>query len=88
MYEINKTLFDEYALLLEQYDGDKKKYAPSVIDVQNKLLRVIKKTEDRLCMRSETTGHANYSFALAEKYWEEVRARIPRIDEYIEEVKE
>lgn len=88
MYEINKTLFDEYALLLEQYDGDKKRYASSVIDVQNKLLRVIKKTEDRLCMRSETTGHANYSFALAEKYWEEVRARIPRIDEYIEEVKE
>lgn len=87
MYDLNKALFEEYETMLEKYDKDKKTYASEAIDLQNKLLRLLKKTEDRLCMRSETTGHANYSLALAEKFWEEVRTRVPRIDDYIEEVK-
>lgn len=87
MYDLNKALFDEYEAMLGKYDKDKKAYASSAVDLQNKLLRLLKKTEDRLCMRSETTGHANYSLALAEKFWEVVRARVPRIDDYIEEVK-
>lgn len=87
MYDLNKALFEEYSAVLENYDKDKKRYAGDAIELQNKLLRLLKKTEDRLCMRSETTGHANYSLALAEKFWEEVRSRVPRIDDYIEEVK-
>jgi hypothetical protein len=87
VYSLNKSLFEEYLAVLENYDRDKASYASLAVDLQNKLLRLLKKTEDRLCMRSETTGHANYSLALAEKFWEEVRAKVPRIDDYIEEIR-
>lgn len=87
VYESNKALFDEYTKILIEYDRDKAGYYSGAIDLQNKLLRLLKKAEDSLCMRSEITGHANYSQSLAEKFWEEVRLHVPRIDDYIEELK-
>ena len=47
MYDLNKALFEEYSATLENYDKDKKRYAGEAIELQNKLLRILKKTEDK-----------------------------------------
>ena len=80
----NKKVFEEYNELLNKYDLDNKTYAHELYDLQNRVLRIIKHTENGLCSRSETTGHANYSTALADKFWEEVRKVFPRVEDYIE----
>ncbi len=84
MMVANKELFSEYNELLAKYDANESKYAQELSDMQRKVLRVIKSTENGLCARSETTGRANYSRALADKFWEEVRAVFPRVEDYIE----
>ncbi len=84
MMEKNKALFAEYCDLQAKYDGHPKKYAEELSEMQRKVLRVIKSTENGLCARTETTGRGNYSTALADKFWEEVRAVFPRVEDYIE----
>ena len=84
MLTTNKDLFDAYEALLKNYDKSPKKFANETSEMQFKLLRVIKKTEDKLCARTENTGRGVYSTALADKFWEEIRSKFPRIDEYIE----
>jgi hypothetical protein len=46
-----------------------------------KVLRVIRRYEDSLCAKSENSGFGKFSENLSEKFWEEVRAYLPQIDE-------
>ncbi len=48
MLTANKELFDSYESLLKNYDKSPKKFANETSEMQFKLLRVIKKTEDKL----------------------------------------
>ena len=84
MMEKNKDLFAQYNEVQDNYDKNPKKYAEELSEMQRKVLRVIKNTENALCSRTENTGHGNYSTALADKFWEEVRAVFPRVEDYIE----
>ncbi len=84
MLQTNRQLFSDYNELLKKYDLDKSKYAQELLDMQRKVLRAIKHTENGLCARTENTGRANYSTALADKFWDEVRVVFPRVEDYIE----
>lgn len=84
MFESNSSLFKEYVEIMDKYDLDKNQFKDRALELQRKLLRIIKIAEDKLCMHSETNGYANYSSTLADKFWMEVRIRMPRIDDYIE----
>jgi hypothetical protein len=76
----NKALFEEYSKLQDAYDSNHKKYKDELTDVKNRLLRVIRRNEDRLCARTENTHYSAYSENLALKFWEEIRIIYPKID--------
>jgi hypothetical protein len=72
MIEKNKDLFESL-----------KKYIPSSVEfkeVQSKVLRIIRKNEDKLCSKTENTQYSSYSVGLADKFMEEVRVNYPEID--------
>jgi hypothetical protein len=83
MLQSNKQLFADYNELLAKYDSDNTRYAQELSEMQRKLLRIIKNTENGLCARTENTGRGNYSTALADKFWNEVRTLFPRVEDYI-----
>ena len=79
----NQELIDTYLELEEKFEQNADKYKDELSDIKNKLLRVIRKNEDRLCSKTESTHYSAYSEGLALKYWEEIRKLFPNIDKII-----
>ena len=50
------------------------------LQVQRKLLKVIRRFEDGLCARSVKTGYGSFTNNLAEKFMGKVRENYPEID--------
>lgn len=76
----NKALFAEFTELSDDFRTNPKKYNDAFKELRLKVLRIIKKNEDKLCARSETTHFSAYSQGLADKFWEEIRLNFPMID--------
>ena len=76
----NKDLFAEYEKLEESYARSPAKYKEELGEMRRKLLRIMRKHEDRLCARTENTKYANYSENLAMLFWQEVRVLFPNVE--------
>ncbi len=84
MMRYNGDLFTEYLALEAKYDSDPQTFKEELRDLKRKLIRVIRQHEDNLCAKSENTKFGVYAANLAAKFWEEIRANFPRIDESLE----
>ncbi|KKQ75493.1 MAG: hypothetical protein US96_C0010G0009 [Candidatus Woesebacteria bacterium GW2011_GWB1_38_5b] len=80
MLEQNKSIFDEFKKLHDEYalnpDTLQKKYN----EKGKKVMEIVRLYEDRLCGHAEGSGYAAYSGNLAEKFQQEVRRVFPKID--------
>ncbi|NMB70513.1 hypothetical protein GYA27_04980 [candidate division WWE3 bacterium] len=79
----NKDLFSEYEKLEENYVKNPSKYKEELGEMRRKLLRIMRKHEDRLCARTENTKYANYSENLAMLFWQDIRAIFPNVEKTI-----
>lgn len=79
----NKDLFSEYEKLEENYAKNPSKYKEELGEMRRKLLRIMRKHEDRLCARTENTKYANYSENLAMLFWQDIRAIFPNVEKTI-----
>lgn len=79
LVENNQELLNQLKDAYYDYKEDKSK-AEVFKDLQLKALRVIRRAEDRLCSKTESTQFSSFSTTLADKFWEEVRANYPEID--------
>jgi len=83
MLEENKTLFAEYEKLEENYAKKPAQYKEELGEMRRKLLRVMRKHEDRLCAKTENTKYANYSENLAMLFWQDIRVMFPNVEKSI-----
>lgn len=80
----NKKLFEEYIALEEAYKKSPSKHKEELGEMRRKLLRVMRKHEDRLCARTENTKFANYSENLAVLFWQEIRTMFPDVEKSLD----
>lgn len=81
MIEDNQKLFNEFKMIHDNFAENKLNWQEKFNEEGTKILRVIRRYENNLCSRSENTGFGKYSINLSEKFWGEVRAFLPLIDQ-------
>jgi len=81
MISENEYLFGEFKTLHDQYAENPKQWKEEFDMKGQKILRIIRNYEDSLCSKSENSGFGKFSTNLSEKFWEEVRAYLPKIDD-------
>lgn len=81
MLEDNQTLFNSFKQTHDQYAKDKETMQDQFNEEGTKALRVIRRYENALCSKSENTSYGKFSATLSDKFWEEIRAYLPLIDQ-------
>ncbi|RJR28912.1 hypothetical protein C4564_03735 [Candidatus Microgenomates bacterium] len=80
MLSDNKELFDNFRKIHDKYALDMENMQATYNEAGKEIMSIIRAYEDKLCGHSESSGYANYSGNLAEKFQEEVRREFPQID--------
>jgi len=80
MLEENKQLFSEFISIHQKYLLSPRENQGEFNRVGARTISVIKQYENRLCGKSEKGIYANFSGKLAEKFWDLVRKKFPKID--------
>ena len=81
MLDDNSKLFTNFKQTHDNYSQNKTEWKDKYNEEGTKILRIIRRYEDSLCSRSENSGFGKFSSNLSEKFWEEIRAQFPLIDE-------
>ncbi len=81
MTDRNKDLFDKFQPIHDGFASKPDEWADQFHTLGRDVLDVVRDWERRLCSGSEKTGYGQYSAKLAEKFYEEVKKRFPRIME-------
>jgi sugar-specific transcriptional regulator TrmB len=82
-----KKMLDDYSGLFDDFQkvhdaiaaGDEEK-RDEFNQIGTKALRLIRKTENEVCSKTENSGYGKFSENLSEKFWEAVRGKFPLID--------
>lgn len=77
----NKDAFDAFKKLHDDYVKDPKKYQKEFEEKRSEMTLLIERHISRLCMKMESGKFGKFSSGLADKFWQEVRAHFPKIDE-------
>ena len=76
-----KEFFQEFKTVHDNFEKNAEEWQDKFNEKGIKALRIIRRYENALCSRSENTGFGKFSENLSEKFWEEVRASFPSIDQ-------
>ncbi|MBI4029408.1 MAG: hypothetical protein HY376_03505 [Candidatus Blackburnbacteria bacterium] len=80
MLEKNGELFDEFRVIHDKYALHPEENQEEFNIIGRKVQDVIRRFENILCGKSETSGYSQYSSNLAQKFQDEIRAHFPKID--------
>ena len=80
MIETNKEALDEFKKIHALYGMNQDKWQEKFNEEGEKIVKLVKEWEDRLCKQSEKAGHGNYTGTLAEKFQAEIKKEFPLID--------
>lgn len=80
MLKSDEALFQEFREIHTKYSSDQDKFQEEFNRVGEKVLKVVRQWEDKLCRQSEVAGFGSYTTGLAEKFQEEVKKFFPLID--------
>ena len=80
MLEENKKLFKDFESIHNRYVLEPQKYQEEFNQVGQPVVEVIKEYENRLCGHSEKGIYGKFSSSLAEKFWDLIRRKYPKID--------
>lgn len=80
MIEYNAELFTTFKAISDKYAEDPIPHQEELNDTGEKVLRIVRRYENMLCGKSENSGYGKFSSNLSEKFWGEVRAYLPQID--------
>lgn len=73
--------FADFKKTCENYKSDPEEWGEKFNEQGTKVLRIVRRYENALCAKSENTGFGKFSENLSEKFWDEVRAYLPLIDQ-------
>lgn len=80
MVSDNKEMFENFMDIHDHYVMEPNKYQKQFNDYGKEILEIVQDYENRLCSKSEGSGYGRYSTALSEKFREEVKKHIPKIN--------
>lgn len=83
MIEENQILFTDFKNVHDKFASGDVTARKEFDEKGGRVLRVIRRYEDMLCAKSENSGFGKYSENLSDKFWEEVRAHFPLIDDVL-----
>lgn len=76
----NKSAFAQFEQIHHLYALQPEKYQLEFNQAGKPIMEICKDYENRLCRFSEKGSYAKFSTKLAEKFWEQVRKKYPKID--------
>ena len=79
MFQIHQELFSEFARIHELYSQDDRTHQEEFNRVGEKVMRVVREFEAKLCATQEKT-YSQFTSRLAEKFQNEIRRHFPLID--------
>ncbi len=72
--------FDEFQVLHDKYEAEPKKWQEEYNREGAKIMEIVRNYEDILCGRMEKTANSTYSANLAEKFRNEIKRYLPKLD--------
>jgi len=72
--------FDAFQELHDKYETDPKKWQSEFNSEGEKIMDIVRTYENRLCGHMENTQNATYSASLAEKFRNEIKKYLPKLD--------
>ena len=81
MLNQNQQAFEEFKIIHDQYSSAPQKFKKEFNDQGEKIQMIIRRYENQLCRQSENGGFGKFSGNLSEKFWEEIRKLLPKIDD-------
>jgi hypothetical protein len=72
--------FDDFQILHDKYEKDPKKWQGDFNREGAKIMEIVREYENRLCGHMENTQNATYSASLAEKFRNEIKRYLPKLD--------
>ena len=72
--------FDSFQEIHDKYEENPKKWQDEFNSEGIKILEIIRAYENRLCGHMENTQNATYSANLAEKFRNEIKRYLPKLD--------
>lgn len=81
MMDQNAEKFKAFQPIHDGYAQDPGKYADEFHAEGRKILDIVRDWERRLCHGMEKGQYASYSAKLAEKFWDEIKKDLPKIEE-------
>ena len=80
MVDANQSLFDNFQKLHDEYTLNPDRLQKKFNQEGEKVLRVMREWENKLCSQSEKGGYGHFTTSLAEKFQNEIRKNFPKID--------
>ena len=80
MLDQNKEDFENFRELHDRYALNPNTLQEQFNKEGEKILRIIREWENRLCLQSEKAGYSTFTTGLSEKFQMEVRSHFPKID--------
>lgn len=80
MVEKHEKEFDAFQELHNRYEKDPRKWQSQFNSEGAKILEIVREHENRLCGHMENTDKATYSASLAEKFRNEIKRYLPKLD--------
>lgn len=80
MINQNRELFENFKDIHDHYTLEPEKYQKIFNDYGREILEVVQDWENRLCSKSEGGGYSRYSTNLSEKFRQEVKKYLPKIN--------
>ena len=79
----NHLLFTDFKAIHDKLAAGDESVREEFEEKGQRVLRVVRRYDDRLCAKSENSGFAKFSENLSEKFWGEVRSYLPFIDDIL-----
>lgn len=76
----NKELFENFKDIHDHYTLEPKKYQKILNNYGKEILDIVQEYENRLCSKSESSSYGRFSSNLADKFREEVKKYLPKIN--------
>lgn len=80
MLNNHQELFSEFRKIHDLYEKDQKRYQKQFDEIGRDVQDIIRRYENILCGKSESSGYGKYSSNLAEKFHAEIKAIFSKID--------
>ncbi len=80
MLKEHKETFENFKDIHDHYVMEPAKYQKIYNDYGKEILELVQEYENRLCAQSEGGSYGKYSTKLSEKFREEVKKYLPKVD--------